>query len=153
MVLPLVPTQDILAELGRRKRDQVLVGFAAETDDLVEGARHKLLAKNLDWIVANDVTRKGAGFDTDTNIVTIISRSGAVTELPVLSKREVAERILDDVLGNGASPRRRWLTPGRRQRVVTPLGRDPRVVVRLPPNHSADLDTNRQLAARVAQGH
>lgn len=95
------PTTDILAEMGRRKRGQTLVGFAAETDDLIENARQKLEAKNLDWIVANDVTREGAGFDSDTNIVTVIGRSGVQTDLPLLSKREVADRILDLVLGAG----------------------------------------------------
>jgi len=99
LTISLAPTQDILAELGRRKKDQVLVGFAAETQDVLVGARQKLMSKNLDWIVANDVTQEGAGFDSDTNIVTIIGRDGTDCAVPQLSKREVADRILDTVLG------------------------------------------------------
>ena len=93
--LTLAPTLDILAELGRRKRPgQVLVGFAAETEDLLASARRKLASKNLTWIVANDVTQEGAGFDGDTNIVTLLGADGTETALPLLTKREVAERIL-----------------------------------------------------------
>jgi phosphopantothenoylcysteine decarboxylase/phosphopantothenate--cysteine ligase len=71
------------------------VGFAAETGDLVANARKKLEQKNLDLIVANDVTQAGAGFDVDTNIVRILGRDGSVEELPLLSKDEVAHRLLD----------------------------------------------------------
>ena len=96
--LPLVANDDILAALGRKKHTgQILVGFAAETEDLLDHARGKLAAKNLDWIVANDVTAEGAGFDGDTNIVTLLGRDGSETALPLLTKREVAERILDAV--------------------------------------------------------
>ncbi len=96
--LTLVPTLDILAEMGRRKRPgQTLVGFAAETEDLLTSAQRKLASKNLDWIVANDVTQEGAGFDGDTNIVTLIGADGTETALPLQTKREVAERILDSV--------------------------------------------------------
>jgi len=97
-VLPLTSNDDILAGLGREKRaDQTLVGFAAETEDLLDHARRKLAAKNLDWIVANDVTAEGAGFDGDTNVVTLLARDGRELALPLLTKREVAERILDAV--------------------------------------------------------
>jgi phosphopantothenoylcysteine decarboxylase/phosphopantothenate--cysteine ligase len=91
-------TDDILAELGRRKRPgQTLVGFAAETENLLENARRKLASKNLDWIVANDVTQEGAGFDGDTNIVTLLDAQGREIPLPSLTKREVAEQILDAI--------------------------------------------------------
>ena len=94
--LPLAANDDILAQLGQRKRPgQTLVGFAAETEDAAAHARQKLDAKNLDWIVANDVTQAGAGFDGDTNIVTLLGRGGAEIALPLLTKREVAERLLD----------------------------------------------------------
>lgn len=93
----LEPTPDILAELGKRKGERILVGFAAETDDLLANARKKLQRKNLDLVVANDVRQAGAGFDHDTNVVTILDALGGVEELPLLSKREVADRILDRV--------------------------------------------------------
>ena len=91
-------TEDLLAELGRRKRTQVLVGFAAETEDLERNALAKLAAKSLDWIVANDVTKPGAGFDSDTNIVDIYGRGGAVHRFPLLSKRAAAEEIWNVIL-------------------------------------------------------
>ena len=91
----LVPTLDILAELGRRRRPgQVLVGFAAETDSLAERAAAKLEAKGADLMVANDVGRAGVGFASETNAVTIFSRGGACTEVPLQSKRAVAEVVL-----------------------------------------------------------
>ena len=94
--LDLVQTYDILAELGRRKHPgQTLIGFAAETEDLLAQARLKLTSKNLDWIAANDVSAEGAGFDGDTNIVTLLGADGQEIALPLLTKREVAERILD----------------------------------------------------------
>jgi phosphopantothenoylcysteine decarboxylase/phosphopantothenate--cysteine ligase len=96
--LRLEPTIDILHELGAVKNGKFLVGFAAETDDLTGNARTKLAAKNLDMIVANDVTREGSGFDGDTNIATILDRNGAVSPLPIMSKDELAERILDHML-------------------------------------------------------
>jgi len=96
LTLTLTANDDILAGLGREKRaGQTLVGFAAETEDLLDHARRKLESKNLDWIVANDVTVKGAGFDVDTNVVTLLARDGREIALPLLTKREVAERILD----------------------------------------------------------
>ncbi len=88
---------DIAAEVGKKKGDTVLVAFSAETNDLVKNATSKLLAKNADFIVANDVTREGAGFDVDTNIVTIIDRK-SVTEYPRQTKARVAEIIIDKIL-------------------------------------------------------
>jgi phosphopantothenoylcysteine decarboxylase/phosphopantothenate--cysteine ligase len=95
--ITLEATPDILAEIGKRKGKRILVGFAAETDDLVANARKKLQRKNLDLVVANDVGQAGAGFDADTNLVKILDPTGGVDELPLLPKREVADRILDRV--------------------------------------------------------
>jgi len=95
--IALEPTPDILAELGKRKGKRILVGFAAETDDLLANAGTKLQRKNLDLVVANDVRAAGAGFDVDTNVVTILDAAGGVEELPLLPKRQVADRILDRV--------------------------------------------------------
>ena len=88
---------DILAELGQCKTTQLLVGFAAETTELVENARKKLETKNLDLIVANDVSRSDAGFDVDTNAVRLLYRDGSSEELPLLSKDEVARQLLDRI--------------------------------------------------------
>ena len=97
-VLRMIENPDVAATLGVKKRaNQVFVGFAAETNDVLEHAQGKLVRKNLDMIVANDVTQQGAGFDVDTNIVTLITREGA-DSLPLLTKDEVADRILDRVL-------------------------------------------------------
>ena len=93
--LELEKNPDILAELGERKGERVLVGFAAETGDLIANARKKLTAKNLDLIVANDVTQDGAGFDADTNIVRFLYPDGRIEELPKLAKEDVAGRLLD----------------------------------------------------------
>ena len=98
ITLDLEPTADILAELGRSKGKAVLVGFAAETNQLVENARGKLQRKSADMIVANDVTQEGAGFDTDTNIVTLVLRDGRDIALPKMTKRQVADKILDQAL-------------------------------------------------------
>ena len=96
--ITLTETDDILARLGALKRPgQTLVGFAAETETLLDNARRKMESKNLDWIVANDVTQPGAGFDGDTNIVTLLGRDGRQTALPLMTKREIAERLLDAV--------------------------------------------------------
>ena len=95
--LELEKNPDILAELGRRKGSRVLVGFAAETEDLLENARKKLKAKNLDMIVANDVTAPGAGFEVDTNVVRLLFRDGRTEELPCLAKDEVAYRLLNRI--------------------------------------------------------
>lgn len=86
---------DILAELGRQKGSRILIGFAAETEELLKHAREKLRGKNLDMIVANDVTEDGAGFDIDTNIVRFLTADGKVEELPKMTKTEVAEILLD----------------------------------------------------------
>lgn len=95
MTLELVPTTDIAAELGRHKHaGQVLVAFAAETNDVVENARKKLVRKNADIIVANDVTAPGAGFGADTNVITIITAGGAKA-LPMMTKRQAADAIID----------------------------------------------------------
>jgi phosphopantothenoylcysteine decarboxylase/phosphopantothenate--cysteine ligase len=94
--LNLEPNPDILKNLGARKGNRVLVGFAAETDDLVAEARRKLLDKNADFIVANLVGRPGVGFDSETNEVTLVGPDGE-EELPRMSKRQVAEKVLDRV--------------------------------------------------------
>jgi phosphopantothenoylcysteine decarboxylase/phosphopantothenate--cysteine ligase len=90
-------TPDILAGIGADKGRRVLVGFAAETESLVAEASRKLQAKNLDLIVANDVTAAGAGFGSETNAAVLLRRDGSRLEVPLTSKRELAERILDEV--------------------------------------------------------
>ncbi len=98
LAMRLVENPDVAGMVGARKRPgQVLVAFAAETQNLLGNAAGKLEKKNADFIVANDVTRPGAGFDVETNIVTFLDREGK-TELPLLKKSEVADRILDHVL-------------------------------------------------------
>ena len=99
LFLELVRNPDILKELGEKKKQQVLVGFAAETERVLEYAAGKLEKKNLDFIVANDVSRKDAGFSADTNRVTILGRDGTHTEHPLMSKRALADIILDRVAG------------------------------------------------------
>lgn len=102
LMLELEPTPDILSELGRQPQSEnsrrVIVGFAAETGRVVENARQKLSRKGADMIVANDVTKEGAGFDTDTNIVTFFLRDGREIPLPKMDKLQVANRILDQAL-------------------------------------------------------
>jgi len=98
ITLQLVPNTDILAAMSREKGNRLVVGFAAETDRVAENARKKLKDKDADLIVANDVTAEGAGFDVDTNVVTLLSRDGRDLPLPRLTKREVAHRILDEVV-------------------------------------------------------
>ena len=90
-------TKDIALELGKIKDNKILVGFAAETNDLLENAKNKIQKKNLDFIVANDLTQDGAGFGVDTNIVKIIDREGVVDEHPKMKKEEVADVILDKI--------------------------------------------------------
>jgi len=97
LTINLVKNPDILLELGHRKKQQILVGFAAETEDLITHAQEKLTKKNLDMIVANDITLPGAGFNIDTNIVKIIHKNGNVEELPQLSKQQVAEILIDKI--------------------------------------------------------
>jgi phosphopantothenoylcysteine decarboxylase/phosphopantothenate--cysteine ligase len=86
-----------LKEVAVRKESQIVVGFAAETEDVLDHARQKLVSKNLDAIVVNDVSREGVGFDSDRNAVTIISRD-EVVEVPETTKWEVAQRVLDQVV-------------------------------------------------------
>lgn len=89
-------TKDILKELGARKKHQVLVGFAAETNNLEEYASKKLRTKNADMIVANNVQTSGAGFGTDTNLVSLFKKDGTVTRLPMMTKQAVAEKIIEE---------------------------------------------------------
>lgn len=98
LILTLVKNPDILKELGRRKGDRILVGFAAETENIEEYARKKMQEKNLDFIVANDVTRQGAGFEKNTNEGLLITREGEVIAIPQMDKREFAHRIIDEVI-------------------------------------------------------
>ncbi len=97
MLLKLEKNTDILKELGSLKGSRTLAGFSAETNDLLENARRKLEAKNLDLMIANDVTMEGAGFETDTNIIKLLKRDGSVTELPLMSKKAAAHRIFDEI--------------------------------------------------------
>ena len=97
MNLELEATPDILKELALQKTTQIVIGFAAETENVLENARQKLLAKNLDAVVVNDVSREGIGFDSERNAVTIISRD-EVVEVPETTKWEVAQRVLDQVV-------------------------------------------------------
>ncbi len=89
---------DILKTLGGLKKNQVLIGFAAETQNLIDNAHEKVVKKNLDMIVANDVTAAGAGFNTDTNIVKFLYADGRIEELPQMAKTEVGERILNEAI-------------------------------------------------------
>ena len=107
LTLRLEPNPDILATVAREKGERLVVGFAAETDSVAENARKKLAQKNADVMVANDVTAEGAGFDVDTNMVTLLSSDGRDLPLPRLTKAEVAERILDEVLRLGGVLRSR----------------------------------------------
>lgn len=96
--LELAPTEDILESLARRRTKQIMVGFAAETQDLVRHATDKLTRKSLDLIVANNVLDEGAGFGTDTNKAVLVGRAGVLSDVPLVPKRELADRILDAVL-------------------------------------------------------
>jgi phosphopantothenoylcysteine decarboxylase/phosphopantothenate--cysteine ligase len=106
LMVELEPTVDILADLAREKGNRVIVGFAAETERVADNARSKLARKGADMIVANDVTREGAGFDTDTNIVTIFLRDGREFALPKMTKFDVANRILDEIIHLRNQPNR-----------------------------------------------
>jgi phosphopantothenoylcysteine decarboxylase/phosphopantothenate--cysteine ligase len=97
MTLELEPTADILSEIVRHKQSQLIVGFAAETQNALENARKKLASKSLDAIVVNDVSREGVGFDSDRNAVTILTQH-EVVEVPETTKWEVAQRVLDQVV-------------------------------------------------------
>jgi phosphopantothenoylcysteine decarboxylase/phosphopantothenate--cysteine ligase len=96
--LELDPTPDILAELGEKKGDRLLIGFAAETENLREEARRKLISKNCDMIVANLVGQDGAGFEADSNEVVLLLATGECIEVPRASKRQIADRIFDEAL-------------------------------------------------------
>jgi len=96
--LELVRNKDILAELGQRKNKQILVGFAAETSALEKNSLQKVEGKNLDFLVANDVSQTGAGFGTDTNIVMFVYPGGNIKQMPLMDKKDLAHRILDEVL-------------------------------------------------------
>jgi len=96
--LKLKPNPDILKDLGIRKSGQILIGFAAETEALVANAKKKLREKNLDLIVANNVTQEGSGFDGDTNVATFLDRRGSVHSLPLMSKDDLADQIYDYLL-------------------------------------------------------
>jgi phosphopantothenoylcysteine decarboxylase / phosphopantothenate---cysteine ligase len=95
--LELEPTKDILAEIARRKTSQIVIGFAAETENGLDNARRKLASKSLDAIVLNDVSREGVGFDSDRNAVTIITKDDTV-DVPETTKWDVAQRVLDAVV-------------------------------------------------------
>jgi phosphopantothenoylcysteine decarboxylase/phosphopantothenate--cysteine ligase len=97
LTLELEPTIDILAEIARHKQSQLIIGFAAETQNVLENARKKLASKSLDAIVVNDVSREGVGFDSDRNAVTIITQH-EVVEVPETTKWEVAQRVLDQIV-------------------------------------------------------
>ncbi len=97
VALELEPTRDILSEVTARRQKQIVIGFAAETEDLLENARKKLAAKSLDAIVANDISQPGIGMDSDRNAVTIITPS-EVVEVPEASKLDIAQRVLDAVV-------------------------------------------------------
>src|SRR5437867_8763172 len=97
LTLELEPTTDILAEIARKKDSQIIIGFAAETENALENARQKLSSKSLDAIVANDVSREGVGFDSDRNAVTIITHDDVI-EVPESTKWEVAQRVLDEIV-------------------------------------------------------
>lgn len=99
LVFKMKKTQDILKYFGSRKESQKIIGFAAETQNLIENASKKLKDKNADYIIANDVSKYGAGFNYDTNIVSIVGKDG-IEEYPIMSKREVADKILDLLIDN-----------------------------------------------------
>ncbi len=99
LVLELERTEDILARLGKMKvENQLLVGFAAETNDLIANAKGKLERKNLDWIVANKIGEAGTGFAADQNEVTLISKNGKMIKLPLEDKSTLAEKIISQIL-------------------------------------------------------
>jgi phosphopantothenoylcysteine decarboxylase/phosphopantothenate--cysteine ligase len=95
--IEMVRNPDILAELGRQKGNRILVGFAAETQDIIKNARDKLVKKGLDMIIANDLTVEGSGFGTDTNIVQIITANGEIKKYEKMGKIELAHIILDKI--------------------------------------------------------
>lgn len=96
--IELKKTDDILKELGERKEHQILVGFAAETENLEDYAKNKLVRKNLDMVVGNDVSKEGSGFGSDTNEIIMIKKDGSIRPLPILSKEQAANEILEEVM-------------------------------------------------------
>ena len=100
LTLELEKTADILSDVSQMRNDKLLiVGFAAETENVLDYARAKMEKKNLDLVVANDITKKGAGFNSDTNIATILTReNSSEIELPLMNKRQMADKILDEVV-------------------------------------------------------
>ena len=107
--IALTEVTDILSEIGRNKGTRVVVGFAAETNEIINNAISKLKGKNLDMVVANDVSNPDAGFEVDTNIITIIEKDGIITEHGKMSKKEAAHRIFDKIV----SLKRRYSNPVR----------------------------------------
>ncbi len=95
--LSLVPTTDILTQVSRNKGNKLLIGFAAEVEQLLDNAKQKLKRKNLDLIIANDVSQPGVGFEVDTNAITIIDKAGQIEEYPLMSKQRAAQIILDKI--------------------------------------------------------
>ena len=110
LTLRLEPTVDILREMAQTKGDKFIVGFAAETSNLAQNAKNKLAAKNLDLIVANDVTAEGAGFDHDTNAVSLFGGDGRDSTFPKMDKSEVANRILDEIVRMRSAQRTKQAT-------------------------------------------
>jgi phosphopantothenoylcysteine decarboxylase/phosphopantothenate--cysteine ligase len=98
MTLDLDPTPDILAEAGRKKGDRLLIGFAAETQNLLEEARRKMVAKNCDMVVANLVSDETIGFESEQNEVTLVTRTGETIPIRRAAKRAIAGRIFDEIL-------------------------------------------------------
>jgi len=107
VLLKLKPSKDILKQMGRRKKRQILVGFSLETENEIKNSKKKLLEKNLDLIVVNNPNVPGAGFEVDTNQVILVDKRGRTEKLPLLSKREVAEKVLDKVSALLKKTRRR----------------------------------------------
>lgn len=99
LLVELIPNPDILAELGKQKEKQVLVGFAAETENLLTHAQEKMQRKNVDMLVANDVTKPGAGFGSLTNIVSFLFPDGRRIDLPLMNKLEIAQQLVHEVSG------------------------------------------------------
>lgn len=97
LVIELSRNKDIAYEIGKIKKDKILVGFAAETNDLIENAKGKIAKKNMDFIVANNLKESGAGFGTDTNVVSIIEKDGSIKKYPMMIKEQVADAILDKI--------------------------------------------------------
>ena len=145
--LELVKNPDILGDLGNIKGERILVGFAAETGNLLENAAKKLAEKNLDMVVANDVSQAGAGFNVDTNIARLLFRDGRMEELPLMMKGELADVILDRIVKMRQGRR----NEARGSRIDERLYLDSRTPV-LVPGYSVDSICNnlsgRQMASR-----